>query len=623
MVECVVPLAYVTRRTFFKTSAAALTLSSSVRAANGFSRQPYLQRVLRDRASILWTAFQPAAAAVAVIAPDGSYTSFAATATPFTPDVTALPATYHQFKADITGLQPGTVYQYKITMGGASMASDPYLNSFQTPKPGNFSFLVLGDSGMDTPEQVSLIGQMLTEPGITKVIHVGDIAYESGTFAQFEQNFFALYAPMLSRVPFFTTPGNHEYLTNSAAPYLSVYSTPDSSVPAQDAGRYYSFDWGDAHFVSLDSNLLPLDAGPRMLAWLDADLAATGKYWKVVFLHHPPYPTGNHLGDPICELVQQSVNPIVERHGVQLVLAGHEHGYERSFPLLSGQKANPSGPSTTYLISGGGGATLTSVGALPQCALSLSTHNYLRVDVTGSMLTFAAKAPDGSVIDRITLAPPPLLNASGIVNAGDFSPIIAAGSLVSIFGQNLATRTGSSQGLPLSTQINGVSVTANGVVAPLVFASPTQLNLQMPWGVSDSVTLRISTANGSVAETVNVAPTAPSILSVVSGTGFVSASNPAIPGGYLTIYATGFGAPQGDCPTGQAPAGPMAMSAPVLVRLGNSILQPAYAGLAPELAGLNQVNVQLPASLAAGVYALSVVVGGAVSSAASVHVAAR
>ncbi|HEY3837751.1 MAG TPA: CotH kinase family protein, partial [Bryobacteraceae bacterium] len=198
-------------------------------------------------------------------------------------------------------------------------------------------------------------------------------------------------------------------------------------------GALLLFRLGDAHFVSIDSNLLSGDAAPRMLGWLDADLAATKKYWKIAFVHHPPYPTGAHLGDPLCALVEQQVNPIVERHGVQLVLAGHEHGYERSFPLLGGQKADVSVPSTTYLITGGGGAFLENVGSLAQCVLSVSTHDYLRVDVAGTALTFSAIGLAGAVIDRITLNPPPAVAPGGIVNARTHSADIFTGSLVRIF----------------------------------------------------------------------------------------------------------------------------------------------------------------------------------------------
>jgi hypothetical protein len=426
--------------------------------------------------------------------------------TAFDPSATQLPATYYQYQADIAGLQAGTSYEYQVLLDGQTVASDPVQNSFSTPTAGNLSFLVIGDSGLNSPEELSLIQRMAVEPGIGKLIHVGDLAYFSGTFAQFESNYFATNAPLMSRLPFFATPGNHDYETDNAAALLAGHVAPDCNVPAQDIGRYYSYDWGDIHFASVDSNLLPTDAATRMLNWLDSDLAATGKYWKIVFLHHTPYPTGFHLGDPICALVQQNVNPIVERHGVQLILTGHEHGYERSFPLVANQPVNAGAPSTTYVVTGGGGGGLETVGSLPQCAISVQAYHYLRVDVVDSSLTFKAVGLDGTVIDMVSISPPPVISPGGVVNAQNFTPTLTAGSLVSIFGQNLAVRPATSPTFPVATsnQLGDVTVWANNEPAPLLYVSPTEINLQLPTRLSGHVTLKIVTPNGSTSIVVPV-----------------------------------------------------------------------------------------------------------------------
>jgi uncharacterized protein (TIGR03437 family) len=603
----------VTRRTFLRISGAAIAFAGIARSAAGFLRQPYLQRLLANSASVLWTSAANTSASLTVVASGGSTSVFNATVTEFDPSVTGGASTYYQYRADVTGLKAGSTYQYQVAMDGQVLAADPVLNSFTTPTTGNFSFLVVGDTGNDSADQMAILQRLLGEPDVSKVIHVGDIAYDSGSFPQFEQNYFQIYAPMMSRTPFFTAPGNHEYMTNFAAPYLAVHAAPASSVPAADLGRYYSFDQGDAHFTALDSNLLGTAAGSRMLAWLDADLAATQKFWKIVFLHHPPYPTGAHLGDPLCVLVQQLVNPIVEKHFVPLVLAGHEHGYERSYPLVNNQVAAAGTVSTTYVISGGGGAGTVAVGTLPQTALALSVHNYLRVDVTAKQLMVTATGEDGSVIDQFTLTPPPVLNSGSIVNAGDFSSNIAPGSLVSAFGANFAIR-GIPFGttLPLPTQLGGVSVKVNGTSAPLVYVSPAQVNFQMPYGVAGQVTVQMATVNGSTTSTAYVTPTAPSILAVV----------PASPGGWMVIYGTGLGAPTRNVPAGQAAAGPVPVSAPVQVMLDTMILQPAYAGLAPGFPGLNQINLQLPVNLTPGSYNLQIVSAGAVSASRTISVGA-
>ena len=244
---------------------------------------------------------------------------------------------------------------------------------------------------------------MAAEPAISMVVHVGDLAYPDGTFEQFEDAYFGVNAPLMRRVPFFPTPGNHEYMTGSAAPYLAGVVTPECGVPAVDLGRYYSFDWGNAHFVSVDSNLLATSSAAAMLAWLDADLAATDRYWRIVFLHHTPYPTGFHVGDPICAAVEQLVNPIVERHGVQLLLAGHEHGYERTYPLAGGQLGDlPPRPRPTWSRAAAGARWNRS--DLPRRPLSrcrLSTTCAWMWTV--SELTLSAIGLDGGRIDQVTI----------------------------------------------------------------------------------------------------------------------------------------------------------------------------------------------------------------------------
>lgn len=602
-------------------SAAACIAPRMARAATT-GRQPYLQRLLADRVSVLWTTPQAGAGTVAITDPSGTVSTFTAVNQVFQPADTALPSAYCQYLADITGLKSGTKYSYQVAVDGQILASGPAQYNFTTPAPGSFSVLVFGDSGADSPEQIALVQMMAAEPSVAKVIHAGDLAYFAGTFAEFDQNYFGVNAPLMSRLPFFATPGNHDYETANAAAYLAGHAAPAGTVPAQDAGRYYSYDFGDAHFVSVDSNLLPTDAGTRMLAWLDADLAATGKFWKIVFLHHPPYPTGAHLDDPICAQVRQSVNPIVERHGVQLVLSGHEHGYERSWPLAADQRV-ASGPSTTYVITGGGGQVMETIGSLPQCALSLQAFHYCRIDINGNQLLLTATDINGNVIDTFGLTPSPVVTANSVLSIGDYTPAVAAGSLACIFGQNLAVRADSSSAFPLPSALGGVNVTANGIPVPLLYVSPTQLNVQIPFEVAGQVTIGIETPNGLASTSINVLPVAPSILAVTAGSHVCSTANPAAPSAYVTVYATGLGPASAGVGTGgAAPMAPDPIAAGVQVWLNDYALQPSYAGTAPGFAGLNQINFAIPANWPVGPCQLRISANQTSSKAVALAVAA-
>lgn len=428
-----------------------------------------------DRASVLWTTSQPGSGSVTVTGPGVSRTVAASQKT-FAPADTREAATFYQYQADVTGLPAGSQFNYHVSMDGQPLPDSAA--QFRTAQTGSFSFLAFGDSGEDTPQQLALIGLMQAEPNVSMVVHVGDLSYPLGDFANYEDSYFRMNAPLMRQLPFFPTPGNHDNMVPGLTPYLAIHALPETNgVPAADAGHYYSFDWGDAHFANVDSNLLGTEAAPRMLKWLDLDLGATDKYWKIVYFHHAPFPTGFHEGDPVCVMAQQHLNPIVEKHAVQLVLSGHEHAFERTHPQLH----------TTYVITGGGGAGLHNVSVQPQTAIAMQNYNYARVDVKGAQLTVSAMGLNGLPFDQVTLNPAPIVPAGGIVCRGAF---------LSIFGLNFAVQAAADSTGPAA--LNGVSVRVNGHTVPLLYVSPKQINCRIPQQVAGTATIEVITPNGSV-----------------------------------------------------------------------------------------------------------------------------
>ena len=98
--------------------------------------------------------------------------------------------------------------------------------------------------------------------------------------------------------------------------------------------------------------------------WLEADLQASAARWKIAYFHHLPYPISHHLDDPVCAAVRTLFVPGMERNGVQLVLDGHEHTYERTLPMR-GDVAVTSGRAITYVTTGGGGGIPHPVAPAP------------------------------------------------------------------------------------------------------------------------------------------------------------------------------------------------------------------------------------------------------------------
>jgi uncharacterized protein (TIGR03437 family) len=601
-----------------------------------FVHRPYLQNLGADHVTIVWSALENQSASVQY-STDASFSRSAAMepVRTFLSSQTDMGFTFYQYRADLTGLSSGTAYSYQVFQGGQNVTPAPQSDyRFSTPGPGPFNFLVFGDSGDGSNNQLAVALQLVTEqPNF--VVHVGDIAYQSGTYNEFTANYFEYYYTLMRRACFFTIAGNHEYITQYSAPYLALHAPPTATVPALDSGKYYSFDWADIHFVGLDANLLDpyfADAQARMLAWFDNDLANTHATWKIVFWHQTPYATFHHIDDPIDIAARALFVPILERHGVQLVLAGHEHNYQRSKPMRAGVPVPIGTGGTVYMVSGGGGGGLHPLAPVPPSFLDweASVFHYLRVSVDGQKITIQAIGTDGKEFDRLVLTqPPPLVPSNSVVNGASFTSSLATGELVSIFGQQLASGISQASGFPLPINLDGSTVTLNGVPMALVYASPGQINAALPLDALGPATVRVTTSAGFAETEINIGDVAPAIfpsaITHANGTP-VSATAPVTPGETLVIYMTGLGQVDGTIAAGQAaPLLPLLrVLAPVEVQIGATTpITPDFAGLTPGFVGLYQVNVHIPPDLPAMAYLLRVSENGIASNSQIIQVQSR
>jgi len=326
---------------FWQRLAATAIFSVALAFPATLIRYPYLQDLVGNRGTVVWTTREAGEGRVQY----STDRSFSQTATAslreFLPAETDLPTRFFQYRAELKGLRLATEYFYRVLVDGQEVASGDDLR-FRTSGPGPFTFLAFGDSGLDSPEQGRL-AQLILRENPSLVLHTGDLAYPVGSFETYDREYFAYYRDLMERVPFFPSPGNHDYYERAAA-YVAVHAPPTDGVPAEGRGRYYSFDWGNAHFVALDSNASLSEAVSgtgKMFEWLDNDLAKTRQFWRIVYFHHPPYATGIHEADARLAVVRQYLVPILERHRVHLVLNGEEHSYQRSFPLHGGVPVEP------------------------------------------------------------------------------------------------------------------------------------------------------------------------------------------------------------------------------------------------------------------------------------------
>jgi hypothetical protein len=363
--------------------------------------QPYLQQVTNNSAVVVWATRESGPAEVRYsIGAEGPFT-VAATSRLVPATTTGMAFDYFQHEARLTNLATATQVNYDLFVKGQD-ATPGVVDKFTTaivPGTGTVNFVAFGDSGDGSPQQTQ-IGALIASENFNLALHLGDVAYQDGTYQQYHDFFFTPYQSWLRSHPIYLTIGNHDDRTNNAAPYRDLFVLPEngaSTIYPDHKERYYSFDYGPIHFVCLDSELAFLDTARRQeqLNWLSADLAATTQPWRIVFFHRPPYSSGFHGSDVA---LQQAFGPIFEQRHVQLVLNGHDHQFERTVPW---REVGPQ--AVTYVVSGGGGAELRPVGQSVFTAVATSVNNYVRATVSGCQLTLQAVGINGAVFDSYGL----------------------------------------------------------------------------------------------------------------------------------------------------------------------------------------------------------------------------
>lgn len=352
-------------------AALAATLASPATSRPGLARGPYLQSVTGTSAAVVFDTATPAEAWVEF-----------GTTRELGRKVTGAAGRHHCLT--LKGLDPGSLVYYRVGIGEAPASP---LSRFHTAaRPGaSFRFAALGDCGSGFAVQRRLAARMQEdEPEF--VLVTGDVVYEKGSQAEYDRKFFPIYRTLLSRAAWFPALGNHDLGTRGGAPFLDNFHLPNNE-------RWYSLDWGDVHLVALDSTS-PLGPGTPQDRWLAQDLASARSAWKIAWFHHPPYTKAKH--EPSLP-VRKAWVPLFERYGVQLVLNGHNHVYERTRPIRG----------VTYVVTGGGGASLHGARPADFLEVSDSRHHYLRLQASPERLSWEAVDADGRVLDRAELSSSP------------------------------------------------------------------------------------------------------------------------------------------------------------------------------------------------------------------------
>ena len=404
----------------------------------------------------------------------------------------------------LTGLSADVKYFYSVGTSSVTLAggdSDHFVVT--APVPGTAKptrIWVIGDSGTANGNARAVRDAFLEFTGSRDPdlwIMLGDNAYNEGNDVEYQAAVFDTYPQVLTRTVLWPTLGNHDGRTadstTESGPYYDIFSLPrngEAGGVASGTEAYYSFDYGNMHFICLDSDETDRSADGAMMTWLEADLAANDREWVIVFWHHAPYSKGHYDSDELGRSIdlRQNAVPILERYGVDLVLTGHSHSYERSYLIdghygLSGtftdaMKKNPGDGSATgdgayqkpaavgaphagavYVVAGTAGLVKPG-GSLdhPAMAVSIRTLGSMVLDVNGSRLDAMFLDSNGNIRDDFTILKVPDMTSPQISSVQAQGTPTQAVVTFSEYVEQASAETASNYAID-----NGVTVSAAGL----------------------------------------------------------------------------------------------------------------------------------------------------------------
>ncbi len=346
-------------------------------------------------------------------------------------------------EVQITGLDANTKYYYRV--GSQTFLYEPNNNQesqfFNTaPNFGEekaFRTWILGDAGTQDFRQRQVRDGFLNFSNSTSpdlMLLLGDNAYTYGTDEEYQAALFEnMYEDILINTHLWSSTGNHDLLYGNEDVFYGIFSQPTNGelggVPSNSEG-YYSFNYGNVHFVTIETSDEDLSVGGDMANWLVNDLSNNIQHWTVVYFHHPIY-SGGHDTDEESDLItlRENFAPIIEQYGADLVVYGHSHRYERTGLIKGhfgfsntwnpstmaiddglGQEDNggvydkgTSSNGTVYVTTGNAGKGLGDDGAKPVHKVTYGEIGSGVLDIDGERLDYKQLDGDGNVIDYFSI----------------------------------------------------------------------------------------------------------------------------------------------------------------------------------------------------------------------------
>jgi len=333
-------------------------------STTGFvTRGPYLQMSSSNRITVRWR----------TSAPTNSRVRYGTSLANLSSSASKSPLTTEHV-VELTSLAHSTKYFYSVGTSTETLAGGDANHFFFTHPPVGTDkatrIWVLGDSGFVNQDARDVRDAYLNFTGSTHTdlwLMLGDNAYDSGLDSEYQGAIFDMHPTMLRKSVLWPTLGNHDGISadssSESGPYYNIFTLPraaESGGVASGTEAYYSFDFANIHFICLDSHDTNRSVNGLMHEWLENDIAATNQDWIIAFFHHPPYSHGTHNSDDPDDSDGRMVDmrerfvPLLEEGGVDLVLTGHSHSYERSH-LIDGHYGFSNSLTSAMILDDGDG----------------------------------------------------------------------------------------------------------------------------------------------------------------------------------------------------------------------------------------------------------------------------
>ena len=333
-------------------------------------RGPYLQSVTTSTITIIWETGQPDQGAVVY----GETEEYEASV--------ADPTVGVRHTVTLVELAPYTLYHYRVESDGAPLSADATFRTAAGPDQSAFTFVVFGDTRTQHQVHQAVVdGIVAREPDF--VLHTGDLVDNGWDIDQWN-TFFEIERELMGHAPLFPALGNHE---SNSPRYYEYFHLPGNE-------GWYTFDYGNARFVCLQvDGFADFKSGSEQYVWLEERLAANTQPWLFVYFHVPPYgsvPPHSAAYAKVEDNARQTLPPLFERYGVDVVFNGHKHSYERN-------EVN----GVTYVVTAGGGAQLYwPQEQEPTQAAFARAYHFVLVEIEGEHLKATAISIAGEVLDE-------------------------------------------------------------------------------------------------------------------------------------------------------------------------------------------------------------------------------